>query len=309
MNEFELIKSYFEWPLNDPTIELGVGDDAALFSIEPDQQLVTSTDTLSENVHFFKDALAGDIAYKALAVNMSDIAAMGAIGKCFTLSLTLPRLDENWLTSFSASLREASQIFNVNLIGGDTTKGPLNITISIMGVIEKSKAIKRSGAKNGDDIYVSGFIGDAALCLKKINEGIKPSDYELKRLHRPVPRLGLGNALKNIANSCIDISDGLDQDLTHILESSNVGASIDIKKLPLSQSLKEYLHKTQDWSVPLCGGDDYELCFTSDKSNENEILKLSESLKIEITKVGVIDNTKILKINGYDGERASYQHF
>ena len=207
MNEFELINSYFNWPLSNPSIELGVGDDAALFEIDADFQLVTSTDTLSEGVHFFKDALPGDIAYKSLAVNLSDIAAMGAKAKYFTLSLTLPKLDEIWLKEFSESLKEASEFFKVSLIGGDTTKGPLNITITIMGVVKKSKAIKRSGAKIGDDIYVSGDLGDAALCLKKMNEGIKPSSSELNKLNQPAPRVKLGPALINIASSCIDVSD------------------------------------------------------------------------------------------------------
>ena len=282
MNEFDLIKSYFNWPLSDPSIELGVGDDAALFQIDSDCQLVTSTDTLSEGVHFFKDAHPGDIAYKSLAVNLSDIAAMGAQAKCFTLSLTLPKLDESWLQAFSDSLREASELFNVSLIGGDTTKGPLNITITIMGTVKKSKAIKRSGAKNGDDIYVSGDLGRAALCLKKINEGSQPSTTELNKLNKPVPRLSLGSALKNIASSCIDISDGLEQDLSHILSASKVGAIIDSNNLPLSDTVKEYIKSTQDWGLPLCGGDDYELCFTSDKSNQSEIKKLSEQILLEL---------------------------
>jgi thiamine-monophosphate kinase len=309
MNEFDLIKSYFNWPLSDPSIELGVGDDAALFQIDSDCQLVTSTDTLSEGVHFFKDAHPGDIAYKSLAVNLSDIAAMGAQAKCFTLSLTLPKLDESWLQAFSDSLREASELFNVSLIGGDTTKGPLNITITIMGTVKKSKAIKRSGAKNGDDIYVSGDLGRAALCLKKINEGSQPSTTELNKLNKPVPRLSLGSALKNIASSCIDISDGLEQDLSHILSASKVGAIIDSNNLPLSDTVKEYIKSTQDWGLPLCGGDDYELCFTSDKSNQSEIKKLSENLKVRITKIGVINNSLNLNIKGYDGLSKSFKHF
>jgi len=288
---------------------LGVGDDAALFQIDSDCQLVTSTDTLSEGVHFFKDAHPGDIAYKSLAVNLSDIAAMGAQAKCFTLSLTLPKLDESWLQAFSDSLREASELFNVSLIGGDTTKGPLNITITIMGTVKKSKAIKRSGAKNGDDIYVSGDLGRAALCLKKINEGSQPSTTELNKLNKPVPRLSLGSALKNIASSCIDISDGLEQDLSHILSASKVGAIIDSNNLPLSDTVKEYIKSTQDWGLPLCGGDDYELCFTSDKSNQSEIKKLSENLKVRITKIGVINNSLNLNIKGYDGLSKSFKHF
>jgi len=309
MNEFELINRYFNWPLSDPSVVLGVGDDAALFEIDADCQLVTSTDTLSEGVHFFEGALPGDIAYKSLAVNLSDIAAMGAQAKCFTLSLTLPKLDERWLQEFSGSLKEASEFFNVSLIGGDTTRGPLNITITILGAVEKSKAIKRSGANIGDDIYVSGSLGDAALCLKKINEGSVPNTTELNKLNKPVPRLKLGSALKNIASSCIDVSDGLEQDLSHILRASKVGAIIDSQSLPLSDIVREYIKTSQDWGLPLCGGDDYELCFTSDKSYQTEIKKLSESLKIRITKIGVINNSQTLEILGYEGSSKSYQHF
>ena len=163
MNEFELIQNYFNWPLSDSTIELGIGDDAAIFDLDSGYQLVTSTDTFSEGVHFFKDTSPEDIAYKSLAVNLSDIAAMGATAKYFTLAITLPKLDETWLEHFSKSLKEASKKYNVSLIGGDTTRGALNITITMMGVVEKSKAIKRSGAMSGDNIYLSGEIGDAAL--------------------------------------------------------------------------------------------------------------------------------------------------
>ena len=201
MNEFELIQNYFNWPLSDPSIELGVGDDAAIFNLDSGYQLVTTTDTLSEGVHFFKDDSPEDIAYKSLAVNLSDIAAMGATAKYFTLAITLPILDEIWLEQFSESLKETSEKYHVSLIGGDTTRGPLNITITMMGVVEKSKAIKRSGARNGDNIYVSGEIGDAALCLKKINEGQKPHKAELIKLNRPIPRLELGSALKGLASS------------------------------------------------------------------------------------------------------------
>jgi thiamine-monophosphate kinase len=178
-----------------------------------------------------------------------------------------------------------------------------------MGVVKKSKAIKRSGAKNGDDIYVSGNLGDAALCLKKMNEGIKPNSSEFNKLNLPAPRVKLGPSLINIASSCIDVSDGLEQDLTHILRASKVGAIIDSQSLPLSDSVKDYLKTSQDLGLPLCGGDDYELCFTSDQSHQMEIKKLSESLNIRITKIGVINNSQTLEIRGYEGSSKSYQHF
>jgi thiamine-monophosphate kinase len=309
MNEFELIQNYFNWPLSDPGIELGIGDDAAIFNLDSGYQLVTTTDTLSEGVHFFKNDSPEDIAYKSLAVNLSDIAAMGATAKCFTLALTLPKLDEIWLKQFSQSLKQTSKKYNVSLIGGDTTRGPLNITITMMGVVEKSKAIKRSGARNGDNIYVSGEIGDAALCLKKINAGERPHKAELIKLNRPIPRIELGSALKGIANSCIDISDGLEQDLSHIIKASKVGAMVDIQELPLSQSMIKYIESNDDWALPLCGGDDYELCFTAPENFNSEIINIAEFCKIKITKIGVINDSKDLKIKGYDGQGHSYQHF
>jgi thiamine-monophosphate kinase len=309
MNEFELIQNYFNWPLSDPGIELGIGDDAAIFNLDSGYQLVTTTDTLSEGVHFFKNDSPEDIAYKSLAVNLSDIAAMGATAKCFTLALTLPKLDEIWLKQFSQSLKQTSKKYNVSLIGGDTTRGPLNITITMMGVVETSKAIKRSGARNGDNIYVSGEIGDAALCLKKINAGERPHKAELIKLNRPIPRIELGSALKGIANSCIDISDGLEQDLSHIIKASKVGAMVDIQELPLSQSMIKYIESNDDWALPLCGGDDYELCFTAPENFNSEIINIAELCKIKITKIGVINDSKDLKIKGYDGQGQSYKHF
>ena len=309
MNEFELIQNYFNWPLSDLSIELGIGDDAAIFNLDSGYQLVTTTDTLSEGIHFFKNDSPEDIAYKSLAVNLSDIAAMGATAKCFTLAITLPKLDEIWLKQFSQSLKQTSKKYNVSLIGGDITRGPLNITITMMGVVEKSKAIKRSGARNGDNIYVSGEIGDAALCLKKINAGERPHKAELIKLNRPIPRIELGSALKGIANSCIDISDGLEQDLSHIIKASKVGAMVAIQELPLSQSMIKYIESNDDWALPLCGGDDYELCFTAPENFNSEIINIAEFCKIKITKIGVINDSKDLKIKGYDGQGQSYQHF
>ena len=309
MNEFELIQSYFDWQLNDSTIATGIGDDAAIFNLKTGYQLVTSTDTFSEGVHFFKNTSASDIAYKSLAVNLSDIAAMGATAKYFTLAITLPSIDQVWLKDFSESLKLTSEIFQISLIGGDTSRGPLNISITIMGVIENSKAILRSNAEVDDAIYVSGHIGDAAYCLKKVLDGLEPTKDELLSLNRPFPRLDLGRALNKVANSCIDISDGLEQDLSHILKASNVGAEIDVRKLPLSKSLLNYVKSNNDWSVPLCGGDDYELCFTVPNNQEKLLKSISELCAVRITKIGVINNTKKLKIKGYDGPSASYKHF
>ena len=309
MNEFDLIQSYFNWEVTDPSVELGVGDDAALFNLNSGHQLVTSTDTLVEGVHFFKDDSPRVIAYKSLAVNLSDMAAMGAAAKCYTLSLTIPELDKEWLKDFSSSLKKSSKLFNVHLIGGDTTKGPLNISINMMGSIEINSSIKRSGANDGDDIYVSGELGSAALCLKKIKKGEMPLESDLNSLNRPIPRLELGSALKNLASSCIDVSDGLEQDLSHILKSSGVGAIIDTQELPLSDSVMHYVKDTNDWSLPLCGGDEYELCFTASKSKRDKISAISESLGTRVTRIGEIISHKKLEVVGYTGPRNSYKHF
>ena len=195
------------------------------------------------------------------------------------------------------------------MIGGDTTIGPLNITITMMGSIEINNSIKRSGAKDGDDIYVSGELGSAALCLKKIKKGEIPLESDLNALNRPIPHLELGSALKNLVSSCIADSDGLEQDLSHILKSSGGVAIIDTQELPLSDSVIHYVKDTNDWSLPLCGGDDYELCFTAGKSKRDKISAISESLGTRVTRIGEIISQKKLEVIGYKGPRNSYQHF
>jgi thiamine-monophosphate kinase len=309
MNEFDLIREYFTWPIKDPSVVLGVGDDAALFSLEQGCQLVTTTDSLVEGVHFSASTPAKDIAHKSLAVNLSDIAAMGAKAKYFTLAIALPKIDKSWLKEFSDSLRQLSMHYEVSLIGGDTTRGSLTITITMIGMVESSKAMTRSGARPGDGVYVSGTIGDAGFCFWKLSNGLLSSNQELKRLNCPIPRIELGLALKNLASSCIDISDGLEQDLSHILKASSVGAVIEVKKIPISETLNIYIKDTNNWSIPLCGGDDYELCFTVPEDNEEALKMISESCNVKITKIGVVSESLGLQIEGFDGPRKSYQHF
>ena len=309
MNEFDLIRDYFTWPIKDSSVALGVGDDAALFSLEQGYQLVTTTDTLTEGVHFSPNTSAKDIAQKSLAVNLSDVAAMGAKPKCFTLAISLPKIDKSWLQEFSDSLRHLSEQYEVSLVGGDTTNGPLSITITLIGTIESSKALTRSGARPGDGVYVSGTIGDAGFCFWKLNNGIVPSSYELKRLNCPIPRVELGLALKNLASACIDVSDGLEQDLSHILKSSSVGAIIEVEKIPVSEALHIHIEDTNDWTIPLCGGDDYELCFTIPEGNKELFKKVLEPCNVNITRIGVVTESLGLQIEGFDGPRSSYQHF
>jgi len=309
MNEFDLIRDYFTWPIKDPSVTLGVGDDAALFSLEQGYQLVTTTDILTEGVHFSASTPAKDIAHKSLAVNLSDIAAMGAKAKYFILAIALPKIDKSWLQEFSDSLRQFSGRYQVSLIGGDTTRGALNITITMFGMVENSKALTRSGARPGDGVYVSGTIGDAGFCFWKLSNGFVPSNQELKRLNCPTPRVELGLALKNQASACIDVSDGLEQDLSHILKTSSVGAVIEVEKIPISEALLGHIKDTNDWSIPLCGGDDYELCFTVPEDKEEALKKLSESCNVNITRIGVVTKSLGLQIEGFDGPRKSYQHF
>ena len=309
MNEFDLIREYFTWPIKDPSVVLGVGDDAAIFNQEQGYQLVTTTDTLTEGVHFSASTPAKDIAHKSLAVNLSDIAAMGAKAKYFTLALALPKIDKSWLQEFSDSLKQLSGNYEVSLIGGDTTRGSLNITITMFGIVENSKAMKRSGARPGDGVYVSGTIGDAGFCFWKLSNGLIPSNQELKRLNCPIPRVELGLVLKNLASACIDVSDGLEQDLSHILKASSVGAVIEVEKIPISEALLGHIKDTNDWSIALCGGDDYELCFTVPEDNEETLKMISESCNVKITKIGVVSESLGLQIEGFDGPRKSYQHF
>lgn len=308
MNEFKLIERYFNWT-NHHTVSLGVGDDCAIIDTTPNTQTVTSVDTLIEGVHFPKNTNAADIAYKALAVNLSDLAAMGATPKYFTLALTLPKLDEVWLNEFSNSLKQISNEHHLDLIGGDTTKGALSVTINIVGEVATGKALLRSGAQVDDLIYVSNNVGDAAYAWQQIEQGDKPSDFYLERFNRPTPRVELAQVLVGVANACIDISDGLAQDLSHILSRSKVGANISLDVIPLSDEVAGHINTTQDWCVALAGGDDYELCFTVSKENVDTIKLIEKELGIALTKIGVVTEGQGLKINGLNKTCKSYQHF
>ena len=197
----------------------------------------------------------------------------------------------------------------MSLIGGDITRGPLNITIAMIGIVENSKALTRSGARPGDGVYVSGTIGDAGFCFWKLSNGLVPSNQEFKRLNCPIPRIELGLVLKNLASACIDVSDGLEQDLSHILTASSVGAVVEVEKIPISEALHVHIEDTNDWSIPLCGGDDYELCFTIPEGNKESLKKVLESCNVNITRIGVVTESLGLQIDGFDGLRSSYQHF
>jgi thiamine-monophosphate kinase len=263
--EFDLIRRYFA--VHKPQhrfTQLGIGDDCALLNLPADYQLAVTADTMVENVHFFADVEPELLGHKLLAVNLSDLAAMGAEPFAVTLALTLPKIDHAWLQAFSQGFIQLAQQHQVDLIGGDTTSGPLTLTVQAMGAVPKGKALLRSSAKVGDLIYVTGQLGDAGLGLK-IKQGYicdNPAPV-LARFNQPQPRVAQGLALRDVAHACIDISDGLAADLGHILEKSEVGASLDWDKLPLSAEVQRYIQQSGDWQLPLVAGDDYELCFTA----------------------------------------------
>lgn len=304
MAEFSIIDTYFNRKTLS-SIDLGVGDDSALLTPPPQQQLVICADTLVAGRHFPLDTNPHAIGWKSVAVNLSDIAAMGAKPHSILLALSLPQIDHDWLKGFSQGLFDCCDQFGVSLIGGDTTQSPhLTISVTALGWVNIGQGILRSGAQVGDYICVSGQIGDAAFGLKNLNHPLK------KRLDYPTPRCALGQTLNGLANSMIDVSDGLAQDLGHILKASQVGAEIELNRLPIDTAL-QHLPKQEQWKLALAGGDDYELCFTI--SPENYAKLLQQKLDVHITKIGQITTTPQLRFvqNGQAQilEFQGYQHF
>ncbi len=316
MSEFDLIKRYFTRPT--PSATLGVGDDAALLNITAGMELAISTDMLVSGTHFFPDADPFLLGHKTLAVNLSDLAAMGATPRWATLALSLPEVDKNWLQQFSQGFFALADQYGVELIGGDTTCGPLNLSVTIMGEVPKGAALRRDGAKADDDIWVSGMLGEAALALAHLQGRIAlPAEIFnccALRLHQPLPRVELGSALRGIAHSAIDVSDGLLADLGHILERSQLGAEIYLEQILTPHvGLKPEQQKTIQRCI-LAGGDDYELCFTAPVANRAEIEKISNTLALPLTRIGKINSGLACVVLAADGgevkiEGAGYEHF
>ena len=301
VSEFDIIKRYFDRPefkTKQDVFLLGIGDDAALIKPDAKQKLAISIDTLNAGIHFPLETSAEDIAYKALAVNLSDMAAMGATPRWFTLALSLPEPDNDWLARFASSLFDMAQQYQVTLVGGDTTRGLLSVTIQIAGELEQEKALLRAGAQVGDLIYVSGTLGDAALGLALLNDksfNVNKAQYLLSRLHRPTPRVEIGKAINTIAHACIDISDGLFADLGHILAASEVGANVYIEKLPHSTEALNLLAQYHEYQEQFMrGGDDYELCFCVAKENQEKLKKLSLNFDCQISCIGEITRSNEL---------------
>ncbi len=289
-SEFDFIQHYCR-RLTQHT-DLGVGDDAALMSIRSGYQLAVSTDILVAGVHFYSDVDPLFLGRKAAAVNLSDMAAMGATPRWATLGLTLSDIDETWLNAFSYGFYTALSEYGVDWVGGDTTRGPLNIAVTIMGEVPQGRALTKSGARAGDDIWVSGSVGDAAWGLAylkcDVELDLEAQQYCRSRLENPTPRVRLGEELLSLAHSAIDVSDGLLADLNHILVASRVGAVVDIKALPLSPALLNHQSNSSLLDAVLSGGDDYELCFTAPQSHQESIRQLSKKLFLPLTRIGKI---------------------
>lgn len=317
LSEFELIRHYFTQSKASnqrSDVVLGIGDDCALLMPREDEELAVSVDTLVAGVHFPEQADPRDIAYRSLAVNLSDLAAMGAQPAWFTLALTLPEADKQWLESFSQGLFEIANRFDIALVGGDTTRGPLTISIQVMGSVPAGLAMRRAGANCGDSIYVTGFVGDAAAGLAQVKAG-KKKGYLAQRFSRPEPRVALAGSLRSVATAAVDVSDGLLADLTHILDSSQLGASIVLENLPLSEQLLEEVGIEAARNLALIGGDDYELCFCAAPVHSKAIEAISRERGVPITCIGEIQGDSGLRMYDSDGrlvaspEQTGYQHF
>lgn len=283
-NEFNIIEHYFNRSekYRDDVV-IGIGDDGAVTRVQPDHELVTVTDTMVEGVHFDQTTPARAVGHKCVAVNLSDLAAMGAEPCWVSLALTVPEVDELWLNEFTAGLHEICHYYGCSLIGGDTTRGPLSVTVTAQGQLPAGSALTRGGAKAGDWLYVSGPLGDAGLALDITQQRYPKASPHLQklveRLHYPTPRVALGQSLRGVASACIDVSDGLLADLQHILSASAVSAEIELDRLPLSLAMTETLSQEDAFVKALTAGDDYELCFTVEEPNRGRLETLTAHLK------------------------------
>ncbi|STY63495.1 thiamine-phosphate kinase [Mannheimia haemolytica] len=301
MGEFDIIERYFNASQRPPRkdVLLSIGDDCALTSLKPNQQLAITTDTLVCGTHFLPTISPADLAYKSVATNLSDLAAMGAEPAWISLALTLPEINHDWLAEFSEHFFEILDHYNVDLIGGDTTCGPLSLTITAQGIVPQDRGLFRHNAKVGDWIYVSGTLGDSAgglqLLLNRQSEQVnwnKEQSYLIQRHLRPTPRVLLGLTIASIANAAIDISDGLLSDLSHILKRSDCGAVLNLENFPLSDALLSCYSRTESEYFALNGGEDYELCFTVPNDNKAKLDKALANIGVTYTCIGQIRSAK-----------------
>ncbi len=302
--EFELIARHFTRPARNAV--LGVGDDCALVDVSNGMDLAVSTDTMVSGTHFFPDVDPETLGHKALAVNLSDMAAMGAMPYWAMLALTVPDVNHEWLEKFAKGFFDLAEEFGVSLIGGDTTRGPLTLTVTIMGEVPAGAAIRRNGAKPGNDIWVSGNLGDAALAVAHRRGLLKLTEGEymeaVMRLYEPTPRVNLGQALRGLATSAIDISDGLLADLDHICTLSKIGATVEADRLPVSEIGAAHIDGPAGLTAVVAGGDDYELCFTAPVNARESIEDLTDMLGIPLTRIGEIRKGRGVSLLGADGK-------
>jgi thiamine-monophosphate kinase len=315
MSEFELIDRYLTGlGAQRDDVRIDVGDDCALLAVPSDRELALSIDTLVAGVHFLADSDPEGLGHKALAVGLSDLAAVGAEPAWATLALTLPEPDEDWLRAFATGLARLAAAEDVRLVGGDLTRGPLTISVQVHGLVPVGHALRRSGARPGDRVCVSGALGDAGLALRHLQRGEPLGDYLRQRLERPTPRVALGEVLRGVASAAIDLSDGLAADLGHIADASGCGARIELDRLPLADQVAAAVAADRDWPLPLCSGDDYELCFTLPPEHLGELKVLAAAAGCPLTAIGEIEARPGLRWMSADGhpwhgELGGYNHF
>lgn len=313
--EFDIIERYFR-PLGRgrPETHLGVGDDAALLRLPAGQDTALAMDTLVAGVHFPEDAPADAVGHKALAVNLSDLAAMGATPVAALLSLTLPDFDARWLAGFADGFGALAGRYGVDLIGGDTTRGPLSVTVQVVGSVAPADALRRAGARPGDTVMVSGSLGDAALGLDRWRAGVGADDPVVRRLHYPEPRLPLATVLRGRAHACIDISDGLIADLGHVLAASGVGARIVAENIPLSPAFYASCPPQYRLEYALSWGDDYELCACVASAEAGSVAEAAAAAGVPMTVIGEVTREPGLALLDQDGRpldirTGGYRHF
>ena len=316
MGEFDLIDRFFKRPVRRNA--LGVGDDCALLAPAPGMQLAVSSDMLVEGRHFLSTADPARLGHKALAVNLSDLAACGARPLAFTLALALPQADEAWLAPFARGLLALADAHGCELVGGDTTRGPLNICITVFGEVPPGQALLRSGARAGDDLYVSGTLGDARLALEifRGTQGAAADTFEAARLRmeQPTPRVELGQRLRGIASAAIDVSDGLLGDLRHVLRQSGVGASVETAQAVALMQAGAQLDAERRLEYVLAGGDDYELLFTAPPGRRDAVQDAAAQSRTRVTRIGRVEAEPGLRLLDAQGQRierhyASFDHF
>lgn len=291
-SESQLIERYFrELGASREDIVLGIGDDAALLRVPGNCELVLTTDALIEGVHFLPGAPARALGHRALAVNLSDIAAMGASPSWALLSLNLPMADEAWLREFAAGFGALARSHDVALVGGNLSRGALSITVELAGLVPSGQALRRDGARAGDELYLSGSVGDAACGLELLRGEVTvpaaEAAYLQRRFEYPTPRVALGQALRGIASACIDISDGVYIDASRLLAASGCGAKLEIERLPVSEPLRRALGE-QSWRTALCGGEDYELCFTAPPAQAAAVVATAARTGQAVTRIGAL---------------------